>query len=158
MENPTGTLPLRSRPLAVPAFAWVFLFVTGCSADAGSSDAGAVDASTATDGAVTAPTADAATGDSAVPITLAPPTLTTLAKMAGGLHVMWKNGQKDCDSVEAERKGPADDFKVIFTVPGAADNKHDGVGLTAGTAYTYRLRCKKGDAYSGYSNVMTGTP
>jgi len=154
MYTPLATFSVCLSLAVLPALA----FTTGCSADAGTSDAGAVDASTATDSAVNAPTADAASRDSAVPSTLASPTLNTLAKMAGGLHVMWKNGQKDCDNVEAERKGPADDFKVIFTVPGAADNKHDGVGLTAGSAYTYRLRCKKGDAYSAYSNEMTGTP
>ncbi len=80
-----------------------------------------------------------------------------LMKMTDGLHVVWKNAQKDCDAVEGERKAGAEDYKVVFTVPGVADNKHDG-NLTKGTAYTYRLRCKKGDLYSEYSSEKTGTP
>lgn len=106
-------------------------------------------------------TEDAGADDAAADVAasnLAAPTLSTLAPMAGGLHVMWKNNQKDCDAIEGERKSGAEDYKVVFTVPdGTVDNKHDGP-LTAGTAYTYRLRCKRGSDYSPYSNEKTGTP
>ncbi len=78
--------------------------------------------------------------------------------MAGGLHVTWKNGQKDCDKIEGERKSDTEPYKVAFSVPGAADNKHDAAGLAAGTMYTYRLRCVKGDSVSDYSVEKTGTP
>ena len=163
MRVPVTKLPLSLGFLAALASASAFASATACSSDSGSSDGGAQhggDSShtAAPTASTTAPSPDASAADAAVPSALAAPTLTALAKMSGGLHVNWKNGQKDCDGVEAQRKGPADDFKVVFTVPGAADNKHDGVGLTAGTPYTYRLRCKKGDAYSTYSNEMTGTP
>lgn len=104
---------------------------------------------------------DAGVDDAAADVaasTLKAPTLSTLAPMAGGLHVMWKNNQKDCDAIEGERKTGAGDYKPVFTVPdGTVDNKHDGP-LTAGAAYTYRLRCKKGGEYSPYSNEKAGTP
>ncbi|MFO0639721.1 MAG: hypothetical protein U0183_10965 [Polyangiaceae bacterium] len=117
--------------------------------DGGASDASATPTPSPTDGG--------AGGDAAV-APLAAPSISTIAKMAGGLHVMWKNTQKDCDKIEAERKSDTEPYKVAFSVPGAADNKHDAVGLTAGTVYTYRLRCLKGDAVSEYSAEKTGTP
>lgn len=80
------------------------------------------------------------------------PVITQITKMAGGLHVVWKNEQTNCDSIEGERKGPGEAYKVVFTVPdGSVNNKHDAP-LTAGTMYTYRLRCMKGTASSPYSN------
>ncbi len=158
MRTPITTFSLCFSLAILPALA----SATGCSSSSsdGGGDHGGGHSSVPSGASATAsaPPPDAAVPDSAVPSALAPPTLTALAKMAGGLHVNWKNGQKDCEGIEAQRKSSADDFKVIFTVPGAANNKHDGVGLTAGTPYTYRLRCKKGDAYSAYSNEMTGTP
>lgn len=93
-----------------------------------------------------------------MPGTLKAPVVSMVAPMAGGLHVMWKNGQADCDAIEGERKSAAEAYKVVFTVPdGSVDNKHDAP-LTAGMAYTYRLRCKKGNDYSPYSNEKTATP
>ena len=118
------------------------------------------DGGSATDASTTqtpSPTDGGAGGDAAV-APLAAPTISGIAKMAGGLHVMWKNAQKDCDKVEAERKSATETYKVAFSVPGVADNKHDAVGLTAGTEYTYRLRCVKGDTVSEYSAEKTGTP
>jgi hypothetical protein len=91
------------------------------------------------------------------------PTLDQVAKMSGGLHVMWTNPADGCDSVEGERKATMaggivhEEYKVAFTVPGEADNKHD-VTATDDMDYAYRLRCKKGDKYSPYSNEMTKNP
>ncbi len=71
---------------------------------------------------------------------------------------MWTNNQTDCDAIEGERKSATEAYKVVFSIPdGTVDNKHDAP-LTAGTAYTYRLRCKKGSDYSPYSNEKSGTP
>ena len=117
-------------------------------------DGGAGDSSTTP---TPSPTDGGAGGDAAV-APLVAPTISGIAKMAGGLHVTWKNAQKDCDKVEGERKSDAEPYKVAFSVPGAADNKHDAVGLTAGTVYTYRLRCVKGDSVSQYATAQTGTP
>ena len=120
----------------------------------GAHDSGADGASTPT--ATPSSTDGGSSADAATP--LAAPTIGSIAKMAGGLHVTWKNAQKDCDKIEGERKSDAEPYKVAFSVPGVADNKHDAVGLAAGTVYTYRLRCVKGDSVSDYSAEKTGTP
>jgi hypothetical protein len=96
-------------------------------------------------------------GDSAIAGLLAP-TIVRLDPMTGGLHVTWVNNQQDCDAIEGERKSGADAYKLVFTVPdGSVDNKHDGP-LTTGTAYTYRVRCKRGRDESPDSAEDTGTP
>lgn len=91
------------------------------------------------------------------------PMLNQLMKMAEALHVMWTNPETGCDSIEGERKATMaggsvhEEYAVVFTVPGEVDNKHDSTA-TADMDYTYRLRCKKGDKYSPYSNEMTANP
>jgi hypothetical protein len=81
-----------------------------------------------------------------------------IMKMTGSLHVVWNNpADTDCDSVEGERKTETAPYAVVFTVPGGVDNKHDGTA-TEDTLYTYRLRCKVGDAYSPYSNEESKNP
>ncbi len=121
-------------------------FLVACSASTSGGDAATQDAGDAS-----------SSGDSTV-AGLQAPTIVRLDPMTGGLHVTWVNNQKDCDAIEGERKSDAEAYKVVFTVPdGFVDNKHDGP-LTAGTAYTYRVRCKKGSDYSPYSNEQTGTP
>lgn len=85
------------------------------------------------------------------------PMLMKCMPMEGALHLEWMNMQKDCDSVEAERKMHSNPFEDAFSVPGNVDNKMDATA-TEDMDYTYRLRCKKGDAYSGYSNEMTANP
>lgn len=91
------------------------------------------------------------------------PTVTDIMKMMGALHVTWTNNDTTCDSVEGERQAQMSDgsvmekYKVVFTVPGEADNKHDTTA-TDNMKYTYRLRCKKGTVYSDYSNEMSANP
>ncbi|MBI3201426.1 MAG: hypothetical protein HYZ29_07780 [Myxococcales bacterium] len=86
------------------------------------------------------------------------PVLETVMPMApAGLHVSWKNVTSDCDSVEGERMSASAAWKVAFTVPGSVDNEHDGTA-TEKVAHSYRLRCKRGDQYSSYSNEVSGTP
>lgn len=144
-----------SRPrarLVVSAALFVgALASSGCSSDG---DHDGHDAATSP-----APSATAtAAPEGGTPGALAAPVITGVPAMAGGIHVTWKNTQRDCDTIEGERKSAAEAYKVVFSVPGAADNKHDGTGLVAGTAYTYRLRCKKGESASPYSDEKTGTP
>lgn len=93
------------------------------------------------------------------PVAEAPkaPQLKQLMKMAGNLHVMWANVDDSCDSVVGERKTASTEYKVAFTVPGTVDNKHDS-GAAGTETFTYRLRCKKGDTFSDYSNEMSGSP
>ena len=93
----------------------------------------------------------------------AAPTVTAVSKMMGALHIMWTNTEKSCDALELERQAQMaggavmEKYAVVFTFPGDADNKHDTTA-TAAMTYTYRLRCKKGGAYSAYSNEMAGNP
>ena len=103
------------------------------------------------------------TSGAPAPVTVKPPTIDTVAKMMGALHVMWTNAETSCESIEVERQAQMTDgtihekYKVVFTLPGEADNKHD-TAATAAMKYTYRLRCKKAATYSAYSNEMSGTP
>jgi hypothetical protein len=102
-----------------------------------------------------APVGDASPGatTAAVAAALVPPTLTKSMPMAGGLHVFWKLGAKPCDEITVERKSATEAFKIIATVPGTVDNKHDGTATTG--SYTYRLRCKAGGAESAYSPELS---
>lgn len=86
------------------------------------------------------------------------PALDAVEPMAGGLHVRWTSHQHDCDAVEGERKSGSGQFEQVFTVPGSADNEMDGTATDPTVSYTYRVRCKKGAAYSAYSNELSGTP
>lgn len=129
--------------------------VAACSSTTSSPGDQTADAGTGADAGKADP--DAASSDAASS-TLQAPTITMVMPMTGGLHVVWTNKQTDCDAIEGERKSAAEPYKVVFTVPdGSVDNNHDAP-LTAGTAYTYRLRCKKGSSYSPYSNEKSGTP
>lgn len=85
------------------------------------------------------------------------PTLTELMPMGGALHVMWTNPTDGCDTIEGERRTPTEDYQVVFSVPGEADNKHD-TSANQDVEYTYRLRCKKGDTFSPYSNELSRNP
>lgn len=95
--------------------------------------------------------------------TLKAPKVDQVAKMMGALHVMWTNQEATCDAIVGERKAQMADgtvhepYAVAFTVPGEADNKHD-TKATADMKYTYRLRCKKGETFSEYSNEVSGNP
>jgi hypothetical protein len=87
------------------------------------------------------------------------PNLTEVMPMTGGLHVNWENEQTDCEAIEIERMmGSGGDYAVVFSVPGSADNKMDDTATDKAMSYMYRLRCKKGAAYSAYSNEKSGTP
>lgn len=91
------------------------------------------------------------------------PKIDSVEKMMGSLHVMWTNQDTTCESVVGERKAEMpsgmvhEDFKEVFTESGEADNHHD-TSATEDMTYTYRLRCKKGTAFSDYSNTMSGNP
>lgn len=106
---------------------------------------------------------DGTTSGAPAPVTVKPPSIDTVAKMMGALHVMWTNAEASCETIEGERQAQMTDgtimekYKVVFSVSGEADNKHD-TSATAAMKYTYRLRCKKGTAYSAYSNEMSGSP
>jgi hypothetical protein len=149
----------RPRPMKILRVLLVFgcAFGLGCSSsdktsepgDTGSSQAAELDAAAAED-------AGDETATDAAPTELKAPTLDELMKMSGALHVMWTNNQA-CDSVVAERKTDTTEYKQLFSVKGTIDNKMDGAA-TANVNYTYRLRCRVGEAYSPYSNELTKNP
>ena len=91
------------------------------------------------------------------------PTIDKVEKMTGALHVSWSASGSSCDTFEGERQAQMSDgsvmekYKVVFSVPGSADSEMDG-SATDDMKYTYRLRCKKGSAYSAYSNELSGNP
>ena len=122
-------MQLRSKILCPHALI-ALLFVVGCSED----------------------------GEDGTPGTgaLRAPVIEAVMPMEGVLHVAWQNAQPDCDSVEGERKPASGDYTMAFSVPGNVDNKMD-TGATPAGSYSYRLRCKKGTAFSPYSNEMSGT-
>jgi hypothetical protein len=91
------------------------------------------------------------------PGALEAPMLREVVPMEGALHVRWMNMQSDCDSVEAESMMEGAAFAFAFSVPGSVDNEMDD-SATDDMMYTYRLRCKKGSAYSPYSNEMSANP
>lgn len=79
-------------------------------------------------------------------------------KMAGSLHVTWTLPPNvTCDKITLERKTSTDAYKVAYTLPGSADNKHDGAA-TQNTTYTYRVQCFVGADASPYSNEMSANP
>ena len=90
------------------------------------------------------------------PSSLKAPVITMVMQMEGALHVMWTNAETSCDSIEGERKSNGS-YASAFSVPGTVDNKMDAKA-TDNMTYTYRIRCKKGTAYSAYSNEMGGNP
>jgi hypothetical protein len=121
--------------------------VCACSADHSGPHGGDADASLP----------DGGIPDGRVSASLAAPVLASVKPMHGGLHVTWENKEVGCDAIEGERK-ESGDYKALFSIPdGSVDNKHDAL-VKAGTTYTYRVRCKKGDDYSTYSNEMAGSP
>jgi hypothetical protein len=86
------------------------------------------------------------------------PNLNDVMPMVGGLHVTWENKQTDCDAIEVERMAGSKAYELAFSLPGSADNKHDDTASDTTITYAYRLRCKKGAAYSAYSNEKSGSP
>lgn len=135
-------------------------FVAGCShsSSGGDHDGHSSSGSSTSSG----DTGDAGDGGS-TSSSLKAPTINAIMKMSGALHVTWTNNDATCEFVEGERQAQMADgsvmekYKVVFTVPGTVDNKHDTTA-TADMKYTYRLRCKKGTDYSGYSNEMSANP
>ena len=78
----------------------------------------------------TSPPADTTTPPDTTPAapTVKAPKIDEIMKMAGALHVSWTNAEPSCDSIELERKTATVAYKVVATLPGEADNKHDTTG------------------------------
>ena len=129
-----------------------------------SSSSGTAGSSTSSGGASSSghSTSGSTSSSGAATASLKAPKVDMVEKMMGALHVMWTNNETSCDTIELERQATMDTmvhekYKVVASLPGEADNKHDTTA-TEDMTYTYRLRCKKGADYSPYSNEMSGNP
>lgn len=89
--------------------------------------------------------------------TLQAPMMKSVEKMDGALMVTWMNMESGCTAVEGERMMGAEPFQQVFSVPGDVDNKHDTTA-TADVMHMYHVRCKKGEAYSAWSDEMGMNP
>ena len=85
------------------------------------------------------------------------PIMVSAEKVAGGLHVMWKNVTMGCDKIELSRKHDAGAYAVAYTLNGAATSQHDTQAVPPGM-YCYTARCLKGGQTSPDSNEKCGTP
>jgi len=145
-----------SAALSAVVVAAVAVAAVGCSSSE-SKDPGPGTAGTSTTPAPTTTVPD----DTTPPVDTKPapkaPTMDSIMKMHGALHVSWINEEPSCTAVELERKTATAAWKVVYTLPGEADNKHDATA-TAAMMYTYRARCKKATTYSEYSNEKSATP
>lgn len=141
------------------------LLVAGCSHSSDDGHDGHTSSSSSGSSGTSSSTSSSSTSSSSSGTTaqVKPPTVDDVMPMTSGLHVVWTNVEKACDAIEGERQAKAADgtvkeaYKVAFTVTGDIDNKHDAAA-TADLTYTYRLRCKKGDGYSEYSNEKSANP
>jgi hypothetical protein len=155
----------RMKTLIIAATLVTAALASGCSSNTTQDPVPTPGTKTETPAPAPTTPADTAPGGTTTPPAVTPkaPTIDGIMKMAGALHVMWTNPTPACDTIEGERQATMADgsimekYKVVFTVPGEADNKHDTTATDAMT-YSYRLRCKKGGTYSAYSNEMTGKP
>jgi hypothetical protein len=88
----------------------------------------------------------------------AAPTLDTVAAMHGALHVFWTNETTDCDAIEGERSIDDAPFEALFTVDGDVEDWSDDEATDPDLVYAYRLRCRRGNEMSPYSNVDERSP
>lgn len=86
------------------------------------------------------------------------PYLDTVAALHGALHLFWTNETTNCDAIEIERSIDEEPFGLIFSVEADVEDLADDSATDPTLLYAYRLRCKKGDAYSPYSNVDSRSP
>ncbi len=87
---------------------------------------------------------------------LDPPVLEDVIPMSKVLRVRWTLSTR-CDEVEAERRTDAETFALAFAAKGT-DTDHVDEGANEDQAYTYRLRCVREEAASGWSNTLSGNP
>ena len=100
------------------------------------------------------------TNEAAVTTTAVPPAApNNLAVTATGVStttLTWTDNSNDEDGFKIERKPSGGSFVEITTVGGNI-NLFNDAGLSAGTAYTYRVRTFKASLHSNYTNEATAT-
>lgn len=81
--------------------------------------------------------------------------MTTKASTDKTITIGWSNYTEGADGFILEQKEDSTYKEVARIKPDA--EQHTVEGLTAGTAYTFRLRAYKGEAYSEYASLNTKT-
>lgn len=132
--------------------------LAGCGSESTTTPAGD-DVGTADDTA--AAPADGAVEDTGAaetaPVAPNTPQIVSVIKMAGNLHVTWKNNDTGLSKIELFRKKDAGDYAVAYTYTKLATSQHD-VGAVAPGTFCYKVRTTRGDLQSEFSNEMCGTP
>jgi len=100
--------------------------------------------------------ADAAAAGSGTPPS-APTTLASQAASSSAIDLSWVDGSSDETGFEVERKsGAAGTWSRVSTPSANAISIRDA-GLSASTAYTYRVRAVNGAGASSYTNEASAT-
>ncbi|MDC3956643.1 hypothetical protein [Polyangium jinanense] len=97
-----------------------------------------------------------ATGGPSTSGSLEAPVLEDVIPMSKVLRVRWSL-VSPCEEVEAERRTDAETFAPAFTAEGT-DTDHVDEGANEDQAYTYRLRCVRGEKASDWSNTLSANP
>lgn len=87
---------------------------------------------------------------------LAAPSNLTAAVLSGGVHLTWMDNSPDEAEFQIERKDSSGQFVKAYTVTFDIAQYHDSQ-VSAGTAYTYRVRAVAGDRVSAYTNEASIT-
>lgn len=116
-----------------------------------------------TTAATSGPTTSGATGESTGATTAAveppaAPTGLTANILEGGVHVTWKDIADNEDNYIVENKAAGEaDFSVVLEMPFDSVTYHD-IDVTAGTAYTYRVKAVNAGGESVSDEVMVQVP
>ena len=88
----------------------------------------------------------------------AAPTDLTANILEGGVHVTWKDVADNEDNYILENKADGEaDFSVVIELPFDSVTYHD-IDVTAGTAYTYRVKAVNAGGESVSNEVMVQVP
>ena len=99
-------------------------------------------------------TATTTSGSGSVPA--APTALAAVAASSSQINLSWTDNASDETGFKIERKTGSGSYAQIGTV-GANVTAYQSTGLSASTAYTYRVRATNASGDSGYSNEASAT-
>ncbi len=105
----------------------------------------------------TGTTDDTGGGGDTTPSKPATPTITSIAKMGGALHVFWKLNDTGLSNVELWRNKDGGTYAKVYTLPGTATSQHDTGAVAPGT-YCFQVYTIKGGVKSDPSPEKCGTP
>ena len=134
---------------------------TATDSGAGTDSGMGTDTATAMDSGMDMGGEDTMTGsdaDAASTTKPAAPTLVSVEKMSGSLHVTWKLNDTGLTNVFVFRKKDAGAYAKAYTLPGTATAQHDMGASSAGSTYCYQVQTVKAGAMSDLSNELCGSP